>query len=246
MPGLLGRMRRRVCITILFSNRFSVIAPADFDANGCPMTRHVSCRGSASVLFCGFGGEEFSAVGDEALLLVRRHGEDGAGSGWEFVEGKGVGGGELPLPLEGAEDAPAFGGDPVDAGHVGGGNNALDFEKFRVTLGAGGVGDDRAWFGALGTVVAVQVDQGEHLAADGLVADPEDEVGAPLHGVHHMREGEEKSSNAFGVHDDFLRGYPPPPTRGYFGRNSFIFMLVAAWCAAKILHTNGLRAKYYK
>src|ERR1700730_17418692 len=136
MRGLLGPMRRRECITILFSNRFSVLASAEFDANGWRMTRHVSCTGSASGLFCGFGGEEFSAVGDEALLLGGRQGEDGTGSGWEFVEGKGVGGGELPLPLEGAEDAPAFYGDPVDAGHVGGGNNAFYFKKFGVTLGA--------------------------------------------------------------------------------------------------------------
>jgi hypothetical protein len=157
----------------------------------------------------GFGGEELFAVGDEAFLLGGGHGEDGAGSGWEFVKGEGVGGAEFLLPFGGAEDVPAFDGDPEDAGHVGGWDDAFDFEKFGVTLRAGGVGDDRGCFVSLARGIAVQVDEGEHLAADGLVADPEDEVGSPLHGLDGVRETEEIGSDAFGVHAFPFRGTPP-------------------------------------
>ena len=40
----------------------------------------------------GSGGEKLFAVCDEAFLPGGGHGEDGAGSGWELVEGEGVGG----------------------------------------------------------------------------------------------------------------------------------------------------------
>ena len=46
----------------------------------------------------------------------------------------------------------------------------------------------------------VEVDEGEHLSADGFVADPEDEVRAPLHRLHDMGEGEEIGAEARGVH----------------------------------------------
>jgi hypothetical protein len=46
----------------------------------------------------------------------------------------------------------------------------------------------------------VEVDEGEHFAADGFVADPEDEVGAPLHGFGYVGEGEEIGAEALGVH----------------------------------------------
>jgi len=203
------------------------------------MTVHISGMGLLRALF---GGEKFSAVGDEAFLLGGGHGEDCAGSGREFVEGEDVGGLEFPLPFGGAEDVPAFDGDPVDAGHVGGGDNPFDFEEFGVTLWTGGVGDDRPWFVSLVAVVTVQVDKGEHLAADGLVADPEDEVGSPLHGLDGMREGQDIGSNAFGVHAGRFPGTPS----GAFWGNSFIIMGVAAECSAKILHSNEFPAKYYK
>jgi len=60
-------------------------------------------------------------------------------------------------------------------------------------LGACGVRDDCP-------AVAVEIDKGEHLAADGLIADPEDKVGAPLHGFDDVGEGEEEGADAFGVH----------------------------------------------
>src|SRR5260370_40704202 len=43
MPELSGPMQRRESITILLSNGFSVLTYAEFDANGCRMTTHVSC-----------------------------------------------------------------------------------------------------------------------------------------------------------------------------------------------------------
>jgi hypothetical protein len=226
--------------------KVSVSSYAKFDANGCRVTAHVSCRALKLWSFGGgSGGEKFFAVGEEAFLPGGGHGEDGAGSGRELVEGEGVGGGELLLPFRGAEDGPAFGGDPVDAGHVGGGDDAFDFEEFGVALGARGVGDDRACFVSLTRVIAVEVDEGEHLASKGFVPDPEDEIGSPLHGFDGVREGQKIGSKAFGVHAGPFRGYPLPP-RGYFGHNLFIMMLIAAGCAAKILHSNELHAKYYK
>ena len=59
--------------------------------------------------------------------------------------------------------------------------------------------------------VAVEIDEGKHFAADGLVTYPEDEVVAPLHGLDDVREGEEIGSDAFGVDFLFLSGVPPLP-----------------------------------
>jgi len=148
----------------------------------------------------GFGGEKFSTVDDEAFLLGGRHREDGADASRELVEGEEVGGVEFLLPFGGAEDVPAFDSDPIDAGHVRSGDDAFDLEEFGVTLRAGSVGDDWTWFVSLPSIAAVEVDEGEHLASDSFVPDPEDEVGSPLHGLDGMREGEEISSDSFGVH----------------------------------------------
>ena len=157
----------------------------------------------------GSGGEELSALGDEAFLLGWGEVEDGAGAGWKFVEGEGVGGEELLLPLGGAEDVPALGCYPEDAGHVRGGDDAFDFEQVGVAFGAGGVGDDRF-------SVSLQIDQGEHFSADGFVADPEDEVGSPLHGLDGVGKGEDVGADAFGVDgvpplSSRCWGVPPPP-----------------------------------
>ena len=125
---------------------------------------------------------------------------------WQLGEGEGVGGGEFALPLGGGEDVPALGGDPVDAGHVGCGDEAFDFEEFGVAGGAGGihhegvVDDSAAVRRILRRARLVEVDEGEHLAANGFIADPEDEVRAPLHGLGHVGEGEEIGAEAFDVH----------------------------------------------
>jgi hypothetical protein len=149
------------------------------------------------------GGEELSAFGDEALALGGGQDEGGEGAGWELGEGELVGGAELGLPLGWAEDGPVAGGDPVDAGHVGCGVEAVEFDELGETLGAGGVGEDAVGEAGAG----IEVDQGEHLAADGFVADPVDEVVAPLAGLDDVRELEEKGAEAFGVHgNEYRRG----------------------------------------
>ena len=109
-------------------------------------------------------------------------------------------GGKLALPLGGGEDVPLLSRDPVDAGHVRGRNQSLALEEFGVTGGAGGVGEQRMARAVGGVGRFVQVDEGEHFAADGLVAYPEKEVGAPLHGLDHVRQSEEIGAKAFGVH----------------------------------------------
>jgi hypothetical protein len=154
----------------------------------------------------GFRGEKFFAVGDEAFLLGGRQGDGGAGFWREFVEGDDVGCVQLSLPLRETEDVPALDGDPVDAGHVRCGDDALNFEEFEVAFGACGVGDHRF-------SVAVEVDESEHLSADGLVSDPEDEVVAPLHGLDCMREGKDVGADTFGVDGGFsLPGGTPSPS----------------------------------
>lgn len=105
---------------------------------------------------------------------------------------------ELRLPLGGAERVPTFGGDPVGSGEVGCGFEALYFDEFGEALGAGGEGDD-----ALGA--AGEIDEREHLAADGFVADPEDEVVAPLEGFGDVREREQEGAGELGVHGEEYR-----------------------------------------
>jgi hypothetical protein len=83
---------------------------------------------------------------------------------------------------------------PEDAGYIRCGEDTFGFEKFGVAGWAGKVGDDTGGAGVL-----LQLDHGEHLAADGLVADPEDET-SELLGFADVREGEEIGADAFGVH----------------------------------------------
>lgn len=128
------------------------------------------------------------AVCDEAALLGGGEGEGGAGAGWEFGEDEGVGGAEFGLPLGVAEDLPVLGGDPVGAGEVRGGVEPFAFEEVGEAGGAGGEGDDGA---STSDGVLVEAEDGEHLAADGFVSDPEDEAGSPLEGFGDVGEGEE-------------------------------------------------------
>jgi hypothetical protein len=143
--------------------------------------------------------------------------EEFAGFGWEFGEDYGVGGGEFAAPLGGGEDVVVEGGDPVGAGEVGCGDEAFLLDEFGEVVGVGGVGEDGGLAGFAGAAAAgeqrgvgggglVEVDEGEHFAAEGFVADPEDEVGAPLHGFPGVRQGEEVGAEAFGVHGGRLRG----------------------------------------
>jgi hypothetical protein len=153
-------------------------------------------------------GEEGSAFFDEAFELGGGEGEDGAGAGWEFGGDDGVGFVEEIFEFAGGQDVPVGEGEPVGAGEVGGGDDAFGLEQLVEALGVGG--EHEVGAGEAGAGV-VEVDEGEHLAADGLVGDPEDEVIAPLTCLDGVRESEEVGANAFGVHCwSFPRGVPPP------------------------------------
>jgi hypothetical protein len=136
---------------------------------------------------------------------------------WQFSKGKVVGGAEFAVPLGGGEGVPVEGGDPLGSGEVGGRHEAFELEEVGVAGGAGGVGEDgvgfgRGWHRPIHAMVLhewgtrrllawlVEIDKGEHLAADGFVAGPEDEVVAPLHGFGDVREGEEIGAEAVGIH----------------------------------------------
>ncbi len=141
-----------------------------------------------------FFGEEFSAFAYKLPAFLIRQGEDGPGAFGQFFVDEGVGAAEFVLETAGAEDAPVHDGDPVGAGHVGGGDDALGFEQLGVAFGAGVEPEDSS-------ACVVEVDEGEHFAADGFVADPEDEVVAPVHAFGCVGEGEAEGADLFVVHD---------------------------------------------
>ena len=138
-------------------------------------------------------GEEFAALGEDALLFPVWEVEDSAGFSGEFGDRELVGVAEVLFPLRVAEGVPAAGGDPVDAGHVGGGDEAVLLQEFVEEIRPGSEGDE-------GAAVPIEVEEREHLAADGLVSDPEDKVVAPLLGFDDVREMEEEGAGSLGVH----------------------------------------------
>jgi hypothetical protein len=153
------------------------------------------------------GLEELFAVGDDLVSFASGHGEDSLGADGKFLVDEVVGGGELGLPLFGAEGAPGLHGDPLGASEIGRGGDAFDLDELGVVLGGRGEGDD------LTVTDVLEVEESEHLAADGLVADPEDEVVAPLHGLDCMREGKDVGADTFGVDGGFsLPGGTPSPS----------------------------------
>ncbi len=107
---------------------------------------------------------------------------------------------KLLLPLGGAKDAPSLRRDPVDASDIRRGVDAVDLQQIGIAFGPGGVGDD-----AQPAVVLLEFDHGEHLAAEGFVADPEDKP-AELLGFDHVRKREEEGADAFDVHGEKYRG----------------------------------------
>ena len=120
-----------------------------------------------------------------------------------------MGGAEFALPAGCGEDVPAEGGDPVRAREIRCGDEAVELKEFDEAGGAGGEGEQRVGPAASGGFRVrglVEVEEGEHFPADGLVADPKDEVGAPLHGFGDVREGEEKGAEALGVHGGKVQG----------------------------------------
>lgn len=101
---------------------------------------------------------------------------------------------ELRLPFGGAEDAPPLDGDPVGPGEIGCGDDAFALEQLGVTFATGTVGED-------GAAISVEIGEDEHLSAETFIANPEDEVGTPLHRLDDVRQGQQSSANLFGVHE---------------------------------------------
>jgi hypothetical protein len=146
---------------------------------------------------CGFGE---GALRDQLPALADKLCAGGGGDCQHVAdtlrqlgEGDRVGGAEFALPLGVAPLGPALGRDPVDARHVRRGNKTFALQQFCIALRAGAVGDDAVLAG-------VQVYEAEHFAADGLVADPEDEVVAPLLRLFDVRQLQQEGACGFGVH----------------------------------------------
>jgi hypothetical protein len=115
----------------------------------------------------------------------------------KFFADEGVGCSQKVFQLALAEGVPVLEGYPVSAGEVRGGDDAFGFQEFMEAVRRGGEGE--YGFGEAGAAGAVEVDEGEHLAPDGFIADPEDEVVAPLAGLDDVRKGEEVGADGFGV-----------------------------------------------
>jgi hypothetical protein len=94
----------------------------------------------------------------------------------------------------------------MSAGQVGGGNDAFNFEKFVESFWRRS--ERERSLGETGATGVVEVDQGEHLAANGFVADPKDEVVAPLARFDGVGESKKIGADAFGVDGSF----PPEAT----------------------------------
>lgn len=147
----------------------------------------------AGLLFAG-GDEFFAFRGGESESFTGVPGEFG------FDERAGIA--EQRFEFGSGEGVPALDGDPVGTGEIGSGNDALDFEELGTALRTGGEGED-------GARVVLEAGEGEHFASDGLVANPEDEGCAPLHGFFDVRKGAEISVEEFDVHDGDRIAQPP-------------------------------------
>ena len=143
----------------------------------------------------------------------------------------GVGCAEEVFEVGFAEDVPMLEGYPVGSGEIWCGDDAFDLEEFVEAVWAGGEGEDG--FSEPGVREVFEVQEGEHLAANGLVGYPEDEVVAPLPGLDDVREGQEIGTNSFGVHD-----VPPPPLPAH---KPFSFIGLRGASPAKFVQRKGLR-----
>ena len=82
---------------------------------------------------------------------------------------------QVLFQLTAAEHAPVTERYPVPTRQIGGGEHTFDFQQLVKTLRPSGKREHRF-------VIVIQIQHGEHLASDRLVADPEHQVRAPLHG----------------------------------------------------------------
>lgn len=100
------------------------------------------------------------------------------------------------LPGPGVEGGPLGRGDPMHAREVGCGDDAFCLEH----LGEGFNPGEKRADGLAGVEVRIEGDYGEHLAADGFVADPKDEIVAELDGFDDMRKRAEERTGGRDVH----------------------------------------------
>ena len=106
-------------------------------------------------------------------------------------------GAKLLLPDGLAMRGPGASGDPEDAGEVWSWNDVFLLDQDGEALRARCIGDNRF-------VVAAEVDEDEHLAAESFVTEPEDEVVSPLHRLGYMGKCEEESAGSLDVHDESI------------------------------------------
>src|SRR5581483_8501714 len=110
---------------------------------------------------------------------------------------------DLGLPVGRPQSIPVGRRHPVRACEVRRGIEAFALEQVRRALAASREGDDAVR-------IRRQVDQGEHLSADSLVANPEDEIVPPLQRLGHVRQREEKGPGSLGIHaEEYRRGLLP-------------------------------------
>lgn len=172
------------------------------------------------------GGDEFAALGcGEGQHVSGAFGESG------FDEGAGIA--EEGFELGCGEGVPLLDGDPVGAGEIWSGEDAFDFQKLGEALGAGGEGEDGAGF-------VMEVGDGEHFASDGLVADPEDEAFAPLHGFFDVGQGEEPGAEEFGVHDEVKDSRSSEPASQRVGQRS----RAEAWAGRRTSRWSNLKGVF--
>ncbi len=72
-------------------------------------------------------------------------------------------------------------------------DDVFDFQEFCEELRSCSEGTNRL-------LIIIEIQDGEHLAANGLVPDPKDQVRSPLHGLCHVWELPEVAACAFDIH----------------------------------------------
>ena len=182
-----------------------------------PHLPHVSAQLLVSPSL-GFGGEEFFSLCDETFLLGSGQSQDVFCAFGQLVVDHSSGGSQDFFQFGFAEDVPVFERDPMGAGQVGGGDDAFDLEQFMESFRRGG--ERQRSLGKTGATGIVKVDEGEHLAADGLFADPEDEVVAPLARFDCVGEAEKVSADAFSV-DSFSPSGRDVPSSSFISKSGY-------------------------
>jgi hypothetical protein len=99
------------------------------------------------------------------------------------------------LEFPARKSVPTLYCNPVETCKIRGGRNAVILQQLVETLRTGEKRD-------YGASIVVEIHEGKHLAADGLVADPVDKVVAPLPGFFDKGKFAEKFPGSFNVHGE--------------------------------------------